>query len=252
MERTKKIMVAGPQEDPHFVVAGCVEAMQRLGVESLVSLNEADVTQCDGLILPGGLPDVDPSLYGEELAGSTNVDAELDRIQMGILTRAVKMGKPILGICRGSQILNVFFGGTLIQDIAHAEMHKYIEDTELTHDVDNVVGSWTEKLYGPHIRVNTKHHQAVGKLASCMRPAQIWFSEEMSLPQRKEILCAEKSEWVVPEDESFLIESFQHRSLPIVAVQWHPELMVHNPLPGTGDPMPIFQYFNSLLSAADK
>ena len=75
------VMIAArpEEEDPYHVVGGCAEAMGRLGVETLVSMDPADLERCDGLILPGGLPDVDPSRYGEALDGSLYVDAELDR-----------------------------------------------------------------------------------------------------------------------------------------------------------------------------
>ena len=77
------VMIAArpEEEDPYHVVGGCAEAMKRLGAEALVSMDPADLERCDGLILPGGLPDVDPSRYGEALDGSLYVDAELDRQQ---------------------------------------------------------------------------------------------------------------------------------------------------------------------------
>ena len=79
----KRVMIAArPEEgDPHKVIGGCVTSMEQLGYDSVVSVNGADLEGCAGLIMPGGLPDVDPTRYGEALNGSLYVDAELDRQQ---------------------------------------------------------------------------------------------------------------------------------------------------------------------------
>lgn len=248
MKQTHCVMVAGPQEDPYQVVSGCVEALRRLGVDTRVSMKVEDTVRCAGLILPGGLPDVDPTRYGEALNGSLHVDAELDRVQMGLLAQVVQEGKPVLGICRGAQIINVFFGGSLIQNLSCRSEHQYIADRDLIHPVYSVPGSWMEQIYPGQKLVNTKHHQAVQRLAPGMLPAQIWFNERLSPRERERILISKPEVWQAPEDESFLIEAFQHISLPIFATQWHPELMALNPMPDTADPMQVFKFFISKLS----
>ncbi|MFR8392047.1 MAG: gamma-glutamyl-gamma-aminobutyrate hydrolase family protein [Pilosibacter sp.] len=100
--------------------------MKDLNVELSITLDPKDIEDCDGVIFPGGLPDVDPELYGEENQGSMNLDRTLDDEQMAMIDAAVKAKKPILAICRGMQLVNVYFGGTLIQDLENGTMHKYV------------------------------------------------------------------------------------------------------------------------------
>ena len=246
----KRVMIAArPEEgDPHKVIGGCVTSMEQLGYDSVVSVNGADLEGCAGLIMPGGLPDVDPTRYGEALNGSLYVDAELDRQQLDVLARAVETGLPVLGICRGCQLINVFFGGSLIQDIATRKAHEYLEDRDLIHENWTVPGSWAQEAYGACVRVNTKHHQAVKRLAPCFVPDQFWFDGRVTEGERQALLTARREVWEVPEDEPFLIEGFHHQTRPIFAVQWHPEIMAAIPLAGAGDPMPVFRRFHQLLS----
>ena len=249
----KRVMIAArPEEgDPLHALEGFTRAMGRLGAESLISVDGADLAGCDGLIMPGGLPDVDPTRYGAALNGSLHVDAELDRQQMDVLARAVDAGVPVLGVCRGCQLINAFFGGSLIQDIATRRVHEHREECELVHEDWNVPGSWAQEAYGACVRVNTKHHQAVKRLAPGFVPDQFWFGDQVAEGERQALLTARREVWEVPEDESFLIEGYHHQALPIFSVQWHPELMVFTPVPGTGDPMPVFRHFYQLLTARD-
>ena len=79
-------------------------------VECFSSLDPKDLDNCDGMVIPGGYEDVGPWLWGAENTGCNEVDVELDKQQIAMLERAVALGKPILGICRGHQITSVFFG----------------------------------------------------------------------------------------------------------------------------------------------
>ena len=95
-----------------------VNAVQHLGEYADTVGYDVEVNDFDGLIMPGGY-DVYPKWYGEEIAGSLKMDRELDSLQFAVLDRFMKAGKPVLGICRGHQILNIYFGGTLVQDIGY-------------------------------------------------------------------------------------------------------------------------------------
>ena len=95
-----------------------VNAVQYLGEYADTVSYDVEVNEFDGLIMPGGY-DVYPKWYGEEIAGSLKMDRELDSLQFKVLDRFMKAGKPVLGICRGHQILNIYFGGTLVQDIGY-------------------------------------------------------------------------------------------------------------------------------------
>lgn len=129
------------------------------------------VRELDGLVLQGG-SDVSPRLYGAQpIRSEWDGDLIRDRYEMELLHEFMAQGRPVLGICRGAQLMNVAFGGTLIQDIAtqvpesipHVDADLY---DQLTHDIRFEPGSQLAKLYEPveGARVNSIHHQAVERL----------------------------------------------------------------------------------------
>jgi putative glutamine amidotransferase len=123
----------------------------------------------DGLLLPGG-PDVDPELYGEErdpYLGS--IDPELDRFEIGLVRRAVDRSMPVLGICRGQQVINVALGGTLHQHLPEHDRH----DLPRTHRAHQIQVEATSELgkaaAGEAVMVNSLHHQAIKDLGTGLR-----------------------------------------------------------------------------------
>ncbi len=159
----------------------------------------------DGLVFSGGA-DVSPLNYGEEpLDPAWSGDPVRDAYEMRLIQAARRLGLPMLGICRGAQVLNVGLGGTLYQDIrtffpdslVHRCQERY---DQLEHTVHLTEGSWLHSLYAePQILVNTVHHQAVknlapGLTATAHAPDGVIESYERITPQ----------EW-------------------IVGIQWHPE-----------------------------
>ena len=122
--------------------------------------------ELDGLLLPGGW-DVDPSFYGEERdANVQETDPELDTTELRLFRQAREREIPVLGICRGQQVINVAMGGSLVQ---HLEDHdaRAIGRKHLAHAVTVDPSSELGRATGDaRIRVNSLHHQAVGKLAS--------------------------------------------------------------------------------------
>jgi putative glutamine amidotransferase len=130
----------------------------------------------DGVFLPGGV-DVDPASYGEARApGSGRVDAERDRTELTLVRWAAAERKPVLGVCRGAQVINVAFGGTLYQDVAvqreGAIKHDYFPTggrytrDQLVHDVRVVEGTQLAAALGvPQLAVNSMHHQGIRDLA---------------------------------------------------------------------------------------
>lgn len=153
-------------------------------------------TDYDGLVLCGG-SDIDPACYGEAINGAVEIDHERDKVEVELLKAFVAAGKPILGICRGCQLINAFFGGTLHQDLENTEAHRSSSDVDRIHGVTAVEGSLAEKLYGSNFIVNSVHHQAVKALGEGLK--------------------------VMMHAEDGVIEGFEHETLPIFAVQWHPE-----------------------------
>lgn len=102
-------------------ITNYADALRELGAEAVIVQEVCNPMEYDGLLLPGG-GDVDPVRFGQELDGSLDVDPALDQLQLDTLDRFVKAGKPIFGICRGHQVINVYFGGDLIQDLGKKEI----------------------------------------------------------------------------------------------------------------------------------
>lgn len=172
----------------------------------------------DGLLLPGGC-DVNPSRYGKTPIPEETVDDELDAIQFAALDAFLEAGKPILGICRGHQLLNVAFGGTLIQHLPTAENHMGLPTGEdNVHPVHIEPGSFLFGLYGSGCAVNSTHHQAVETPGKGLCP--VMYSEDG------------------------VIEATEHGSLPVWSVQFHPERMCFlHQREDTADGSKIFRFF---------
>jgi len=127
----------------------------------------------DGVLLPGG-SDVDPRHYGEERRPELGgVDPELDRLELSLAAWAAESGRPLLGICRGHQVVNVALGGTLYQDILADDVSEHQHDVPielgfdyLDHWIDIDPDSRLAAIVGTtSLQVNSLHHQAVKRVA---------------------------------------------------------------------------------------
>lgn len=174
--------------------------------------------QYDGLLLPGGC-DVNPARYGKEPIPQEIIDDDQDALQFDVLARFLEAKKPVLGICRGHQLLNVAFGGTLIQDLPGAEKHKSLPSGEdNVHPVRAERNSFLYRIYGSGFRVNSSHHQGVDLPGKGLRG----------------VLYAEDG----------VTEAIEHDSLPVWGVQWHPERMCFlHQRDDTVDGSLIFRFF---------
>lgn len=129
------------------------------------------VNELDGLVLQGGA-DVAPQTYGQQpLDPRWAGDAVRDRYELALLRAFLQHGKPVIGVCRGCQLLNVAFGGTLYQDVATQcpEAHAHVDPDlydQLEHEVSFVPGSRLAQIYrgAPRLRVTSIHHQAIRQL----------------------------------------------------------------------------------------
>jgi len=126
------------------------------------------LSRLDGLILPGGI-DLHPSRYGEEVHPLTEkADLELDEFEIILASWAFQQDIPVLGICRGMQLINIVLGGTLFQDISNqypnsiAHTHRHLPRTHLAHHIVVEPGSRMETILGAReVKVNSLHHQAI-------------------------------------------------------------------------------------------
>ena len=152
----------------------------------------SDAACADALLLTGG-GDLAPARYGQALSGAEEIDAARDARELALVRDFLARGLPVLGICRGLQVVNVFFGGTLRQ---HIEGHSQIDGRDRLHTVCAENGL-LRALYGSRFTVNSAHHQSAGRLG--------------------EGLC------VLARADDGTVEALAHETLPVFAVQWHPE-----------------------------
>lgn len=130
--------------------------VREMGVDAVIVTGGYDPSQYDGIIIPGG-GDLDPSRYGQANTGSSNIDNVLDDRQIDAVKRSAEAGKPVLGICKGIQLVNVAFGGTLNQNIGG--------HMGVWHSAHAVAGGWLSGVYSGSVSVLSYHHQSIRDLA---------------------------------------------------------------------------------------
>lgn len=154
---------------------------------------------CAGLVLCGG-GDIESILYEQENRGSDPPDQARDQAELALFQAFYEAGKPILGICRGMQLINVALGGSLVQDLPPEQKIFHTSALgDLVHPVFSPDSFALNRLYGPLFSVNSAHHQAVDQLAGGLRAAA----------------------W----SESGVIEALELPGYPLLGVQFHPERM---------------------------
>jgi putative glutamine amidotransferase len=126
----------------------------------------ASLPELDGLLLPGGW-DVDPELYGEQPDPKVGpIDRELDDTELRLFAQARDRGLPVMGICRGQQVINVAMGGSLQQHLDGHEVRQFGR-SHLAHLIKVDPRSELGRVAGDHqIRVNSLHHQAIDRLGA--------------------------------------------------------------------------------------
>ena len=197
-----------------WMIPGYAEGIMKAGGVPVImpfsddpEITEELVSKLDGFIITGG-PDVNPALYGEDATLQLGLLAPKRDVNEKLIYEFIrKQNKPVLGICRGHQLINVLEGGTLYQDLPSQKpsetRHSQREANYImTHKVDVLEGTplcqWLNG--GREMDVNSYHHQAVKDLAPGLKP--------MALSK-----------------EDHLVESFYHPERRFtVGIQWHPEL----------------------------
>jgi putative glutamine amidotransferase len=188
------------------------QALARAGALPVLIPRENDpvelVRRLDGVVIAGG-QDVDPRLYGGQPAPtSTRLDPQRDAFELALIDAALAHDRPLLGICRGAQLLNVALGGDLIGDLAPVQRIEhtlvlYPPDARV-HAVDFEPGSALASVYGDSTAVNSFHRQAVGRLG-----------DRVAASGR------------APDG---VIEAIEVAGGRAVGVQWHPEMLAGDPL----------------------
>ena len=198
-----------------YVNKDYVDAVVRAGGVPLIipftTNKEVIISQAqliDGLILSGG-HDINPYNYGQEPSQKIGeIFPERDIYEMILLEESKKRDIPILGICRGFQLINVAAGGTLYQDLSlipgNILKHNQVSNPTLkTHKIEIKENSFISSIFGKETMVNSFHHQAIDKVANDF------------------IVVARASDGVV--------EAIEHKTYKfLVAVQWHPEMLAVN------------------------
>lgn len=198
------------------------EAVARAGGLPVHLAREANpaavVARLDALVVSGG-HDVDPRVYGREpTPTTTRLDPRRDAFELGLIEAALARSIPVLGICRGAQLMNVARGGNLTDELVNVQK---VEHTRIVyppetrvHPVTCEPGSILHDLYGEAVDVNSFHHQSIDELG------------------RGVAVTATAADGTV---EAIEIES----TVGAVGVQWHPEML--------GEPDPLFDW---LVAAA--
>ena len=180
------------------------------------------VERCDAVLLPGASADVDPAKYGARRHEKTApADHKRDTVDELLLQDAYNMKKPILGICYGLQILNVYRTGSLIQHIESKINHEAGRKMPIAHTVEIEPSSHLSRIVsGPSLPVNSSHHQSADIVGDGLRVVA---------------RCAEDG----------IIEALEGTSPDhfVLAVQWHPERSVD-------DDAPSRAIFSSFVEAA--
>lgn len=218
--KNPRILLSGKHNLQYYV-----DAVTAAGGEATAKYLPEICLDYDGLILCGG-GDIDPAYYHQEMDGSANIDRQRDAVEFALLKAFVDAGKPVLGICKGHQVINVFFGGSLYQDLPEKHLHTSGKDFDLIHPITATKNSVLRKLYGPTFVVNSSHHQAIDRLGDGLVATAHW--------------------------NDTYIEAFEHCSLPVYGVQWHPERMcVNKKRTDTIDGIKVFEWFLDICNCKE-
>lgn len=219
-----------PGSERAYVNNYYVEAVEKAGgvpiIIPVINDEEAigyQIKNVDGIILSGGY-DVNPQCYGEEPQQKLGfIFPEVDKYQLKVIEYGVNFKKPILGICRGMQMLNVAYGGALYQDLCYinGRSFKHMQNSKGNtpgHIVEIVEGSHLHDILGGEVITNSFHHQCIKSIAPGFKVTAI---------AKDGIIEA-----IEKEEGTF-----------VLGVQWHPEMMIH-------DSLPMLNIFKELIQAS--
>lgn len=214
-----RVLLAGKLSNPE----NYLQALRLSGMEPVLMEQGLCTGAFDALLVPGG-GDVHPRFYGEEISPLCGTpDEELDQREIEAVRSFAESGRPVFGICRGCQVINVAFGGTLVQHIESVVNHAQTPQGDAVHATLAEKGGFVEAVYGTeNVITNSTHHQCVRDLAPGFLAVQR-----------------------APDG---VIEAISHKTLPVWGVQWHPERMAFaRRREDTADGAQLFAFFRRTI-----
>lgn len=176
----------------------------------LTAFQQERFKECDGYIISGGV-DINPKLYHQTNIASVDIEDERDTLEHMVIEHALAKKKPLMGICRGSQMINVVKGGTLHQNArdfydgfvpTDSVIGKIFSRRKINIYEDGILCSLFRN--DPHLYVNSLHHQAIHTLGEGLK--------------------------IVAKDALGIVQAIESENLDkqfIIGMQWHPEFMLH-------------------------
>ena len=184
-----------------------IKSCEKYGANCIIlpiSKDSIDLNLLDGLVITGGNFDIHPKFFGQKINNKkVKIKSKRTNYEISLLKKFFKLNKPILGICGGAQLINVFDGGSLIQDINTNINHEQPNPrNETGHDIEIIPKTYLNKIYSRKLSaVNSAHHQAVDIIGKHLE------------------INALSSDGV--------IEAFKHREhFYCLGIQWHPEFLI--------------------------
>lgn len=184
-----------------------IKGSDNFEVVKLSGETDEKIEHCDGVILSGGV-DIHPRYYDQSIhypnAPEKGFQTHRDDFEFDVLKKSLKLNIPVLGICRGLQLINVFFEGTLVQDLGNKNSTHQAHERDSKHNVKVEGGTVLHDIAKVNSgTVNSAHHQAIDKLG-----------KDLVVNSYSEDGVIEGVEWKNKDSRSFML-----------ALQWHPERM---------------------------
>lgn len=223
----KKVAIIGSPKLHQNYQAALEKASCKAVIFPDSSYIEKHLKDFDGLLLPGG-GDVFPSLSDytsfsksplshRHIYDAYIISEHLLTIeQLHALQLFYEKKNPIFGICKGMQLINLYFHGT-IKEVPNRNLHQH-SATDVLHPADNEPGSFLHALFGAHMLINSNHHQCID--------------------------CIGQNLQAIQHAQDGETEAISHLSSPVIGTQWHPERMITGSNP---DALLLFRYYVSLL-----
>ena len=208
--RKLKLLLTGNKKQ----LSNYVNALKQVNVKPVFSLNEKP----NGLLLTGG-GDLSPCFYGQLNFKSQNVNLNRDCFEFFLIKKFLSHDLPVFGICRGLQVINVFFGGSLCQHIEQNN-HCQIDGIDQMHANKSINGSFCQKIYGKYFLSNSAHHQKIDNLGKGLKVSATALDGTIEAIEGKNVFALQFH----PErmEKNFLLKTFYyfHKKLALKSANY--------------------------------